>query len=114
MRDAIDADPRSSPRTMPDVPPTLRRYDEWALFLDLDGTLLEICPTPDAVRAPRALSRLIASLVDAFGGAVAVLSGRTLEDVDRLLAPHVLPAAVVHGTRFRDSNGTVRELAGAD
>jgi trehalose 6-phosphate phosphatase len=114
MSEAFAADSRVVPRTLPPVPPELSRLEEWALFLDLDGTLLEICPTPDSVRAPRSLPRLVDALVTAFGGAVAVLSGRTLEDVDRLLAPHVLPAAVVHGTRYRDVAGRVHAPAATD
>jgi trehalose 6-phosphate phosphatase len=107
-------EPQMGRQRLPPVPETLRRYADWALFLDLDGTLLEICRTPGAVRAPRTLPRLIATLVDAFGGAVAVLSGRTIEDIDRLLAPLALPAAAVHGMYLRGADGKLRELAASD
>ncbi|HWV92508.1 MAG TPA: trehalose-phosphatase, partial [Burkholderiales bacterium] len=65
----------------------------WAFFLDLDGTLLEIAETPDAVDADYSELALVGRLSQAAGGAVAVISGRALARIDQLLAPLVLPAA---------------------
>ena len=73
-----------------------------ALLLDLDGTLLDIAPTPDSVVVPAALLDALRGLVVRLGGAVAVISGRPVEQVDVLL--HAIPTAVAgeHGgaTRF--------------
>ena len=77
----------------------------WAFFLDLDGTLLEIAETPDAVDADYRELVLVGHLSRAAGGAVAVISGRALARIDQLLAPLVLPAAGQHGAERRDARG---------
>ena len=82
---------------------------DWAYFLDLDGTLLEIVDHPAAVGDGRRLRTLLTRLHRATGGAVAVVSGRALADVDRLLGslgPR-LPAAGQHGIERRDARGRV-------
>ena len=58
-----------------------------AVFLDLDGTLLEIAEHPDAVTPSGQLRRILAKLPAATGGAIALISGRTVEDVDRIVGP---------------------------
>lgn len=86
---------------------------EWparpALFLDLDGTLLELADEPDAVELPERLRKLLPRLPEATGGAVAVVSGRPIREIDRLLAPHRFALAGVHGNERR-SNGTANTL----
>ena len=77
----------------------------WAFFLDLDGTLLEIAETPDAAGADYGELALVGRLGRASGGATAVISGRALAVIDRLLAPLVLPAAGQHGAERRDAKG---------
>src|SRR5687767_6827706 len=77
----------------------------WAFFLDLDGTLLEIAETPDAVDADYSELALVGRLSRAAGRAVAVISGRSLARIDQLLAPLVLPAAGQHGAERRDAQG---------
>ena len=77
----------------------------WAFFLDLDGTLLEIAETPDAVGIGPDEKRLVEKLVAGAGGAVAVISGRALVRIDQILAPLVLPAAGQHGAERRDAKG---------
>lgn len=72
-----------------------------ALFLDLDGTLLDIVLEPHLVRAPDGLVPLLARLSEALEGALAIITGRTIVDVDRLLDPLRLPAAGVHGAEMR-------------
>ncbi len=79
--------------------PVLAR--DWALFLDLDGTLLDCAPRPDAVIVPSSLRASLSSLVSALGGALAIISGRPIADLDRLLAPLNLPAAGQHGAEMR-------------
>jgi trehalose 6-phosphate phosphatase len=72
-----------------------------AFFLDIDGTLLDIAATPQSVKVPRQLVEDIGRLRDRCGGALALVSGRTLDDLDRLFAPLKLPAAGAHGTQVR-------------
>ena len=84
------------------MPPFSRN---WAFFLDLDGTLLEIAETPDAVGIGPDEKILIESLVAAAGGAVAVISGRALARIDQILKPLLLPAAGQHGAERRDAQG---------
>ncbi|GGB27364.1 trehalose 6-phosphate phosphatase [Tistrella bauzanensis] len=75
---------------------------DWALFLDVDGCLIDIAPTPDAVVVTPGLPELLQRLHGRFDGAVALVSGRTLGELDRLFHPAVLPAAGQHGLERRD------------
>ena len=79
----------------------LRNTGAWALFIDIDGTLLEMAPTPDAVVVPPEVVRILAALEETFGGAVALSTGRRVSDADQLLAPLQLTTCGVHGTEAR-------------
>jgi len=81
--------------------------DDWALFLDIDGTLLEIAPIPAAVFVPERAIRVLASLHPRLHGAIAIVTGRRIADLDALFAPLRLPAAGVHGAERRDAAGHV-------
>lgn len=72
-----------------------------ALFLDLDGTLAPIALRPDLVALSDRVRDLIGQLNDRLGGALAILSGRTLQEIDALVAPLELAAAGVHGAQLR-------------
>jgi trehalose 6-phosphate phosphatase len=72
-----------------------------ALFLDIDGTLLDIAASPDRVVVPPSLSRDLARASAALGGALALVSGRAIDGIDRLFAPLRLPAAGQHGLQLR-------------
>ncbi len=74
---------------------------ESALFLDVDGTLLDIAGRPDAVVVPAQLPQTLAVLHDRLGGALALVSGRPVGELDRLFAPLRLPVAGVHGAHWR-------------
>src|SRR6478735_6829228 len=78
-----------------------------ALFLDVDGTLLEIAPRPELVEVPPALPTLLARLAGERDGALALVSGRTLADIDRLLQPWRGAAAGVHGAERRRPDGSL-------
>jgi trehalose 6-phosphate phosphatase len=80
----------------------------WCLFLDVDGTLLEIAPTPDAVQVEDSLKTLMLRVRDALDGAVALISGRSLEQLDALFAPERWPAAGLHGLERRGADEQVR------
>lgn len=79
--------------------------DSVALFIDVDGTLLEFRDTPQAVFAPSSVLRLLESLAAWCDGALALVSGRTLSDLDRIFHPLRLPAAGVHGAQRRSRPG---------
>ena len=85
---------------MPPIP-----LPDWAYFLDVDGTLLEIAETPAAVHVDACLLDLIAQLHRKSGGAVALVSGRSLSDLDELLGLVRLPMAGQHGLERRDASG---------
>ena len=72
-----------------------------ALLLDVDGTLLDIAPTPVEVVVPGTLRETLAALAARLAGALALVSGRPLEDLDRTFAPLRLPAAGRHGAEVR-------------
>lgn len=80
---------------------------EWALFLDIDGTLVDIADRPDAVRIDEGLKELLRKLCRTTDGAVALISGRSVEEIDRLLAPLQLPAAGQHGMERRSADGAL-------
>ena len=82
-----------------------------ALFLDFDGTLAELAPQPDAVAVPADLPPLLGRLAGALGGALAVLSGRPVAEIDHQLQPLKLPVAGVHGVERRSADGRVQRLA---
>jgi len=81
------------------------RFGRYCLFLDVDGTLVEFAATPDAVRIDPSLASLIDRGSHALGGALAIVSGRTIADLDRLFAPRQWPAAGLHGLERRDARG---------
>jgi len=91
--------------TLPPPPPIDRGRS--ALFLDLDGTLAEIATRPDDVVPEKARTSVLLSLNAKLGGAVAVLSGRSLHDVDRILEGAVGPVGAVHGLVRRLASGEV-------
>jgi trehalose 6-phosphate phosphatase len=83
-----------------------------ALFIDIDGTLLGMAPTPDAVQVPPRLVPLLGHLVDRLDGALALLTGRRIANADRLFDPLRLIASGVHGTELRrERDGRIVVLA---
>jgi trehalose 6-phosphate phosphatase len=82
-----------------------------ALFLDLDGTLAPIAARPDDVRADPRRTRLLEALKVGLGGRLAVVSGRTLADIDRILEGRITCVAAVHGLVRRDCDGTLHEAS---
>jgi trehalose 6-phosphate phosphatase len=78
-----------------------------ALFLDVDGTLLDIVARADLVQVPSELPGLLARTASQRGGALALVSGRPLDQLDRLFRPWRGAAAGLHGIERRRPNGTV-------
>ncbi|MGF1621522.1 MAG: trehalose-phosphatase [Rhodomicrobiaceae bacterium] len=85
--------------------PVLDDSERFALFFDFDGTLAEIVQRPEDVEVTQATREALEALRDAFGGAVAIITGRDIPSIDRFLAPVRLPIAGVHGLSRRDAEG---------
>ncbi|MBX9931751.1 MAG: trehalose-phosphatase [Methylobacterium sp.] len=79
---------------------------EFALFLDFDGTLVEIAPKPDQVRVDPALVPALARLRERLGGALAIVTGRPITVIDGFLSPQRFDVAGLHGVERR-FGGTV-------
>ena len=90
-------------RTRHPAPPEPRL--DWAYFLDVDGTLINIADTPDAVVVDQRLLQLIADLHRATNGALALVSGRMISDLQNRTGLAKLPMAGLHGLERRDSAG---------
>jgi trehalose 6-phosphate phosphatase len=91
--------------TLPRLPSTA------ALFLDFDGTLVSIAPRPQDVRVPRWVRPTLEALERRLGGALAIVSGRPIVQLDAFLAPLRLVAAGAHGAEWRDSAGQLHGTA---
>lgn len=78
-----------------------------ALFLDLDGTLVDIAPRPDAIRVTGELKALLAATRQRLQGRLAIVSGRSLADLDRHLGDALGLAAGTHGAELRGAGGGV-------
>ena len=83
---------------------------EWAYFFDVDGTLADLAPTPAEVRVDAGTVARLLELYRASGGAVALVSGRSIADVDSIFRLPALPIAGQHGLERRDALGTLRRL----
>ncbi|HJS62338.1 MAG TPA: HAD-IIB family hydrolase, partial [Pseudolabrys sp.] len=76
-----------------------------ALLLDVDGTIVDIGPSPDEVHVSDTLLRSLARLHELSGGAIALVSGRRIANLDRLFSPLALPSIGGHGAEMRVNNG---------
>lgn len=94
-------------------PPPLPALD-WCLFLDVDGTLIELTDSPlDAVVDPE-LKTLLGLVSERLGGALALVSGRSIHYLDALFAPLKLPAAGLHGVERRKASGAMHGASFVD
>jgi len=82
---------------------------DWALFLDVDGSLIDIADRPDGVVVPAGLPALLGQLGTALDGAVALISGRPLNELDQLFSRSVAAAAGQHGLERRGADGALRD-----
>ena len=89
-------------------PPPPSPAEDWALFLDVDGCLLDLAQAPDAVVVPTGLPATLSGLARRLDGAIALISGRALANVERLFGALHLPIAGLHGLERRS---TVRTQA---
>jgi trehalose 6-phosphate phosphatase len=79
----------------------------WALFLDVDGTLLELAETPQGVHVPTPLKHLLEDVRWRLDGALALVSGRSLANLDNLFSPLKFIGSGVHGCERRTADGHV-------
>lgn len=82
---------------------------DWALFLDIDGTLLDLADTPDGIAVPPALPQQLDQLSRKLGGAVALVTGRALPYADKLFTPYRFPIAGLHGAELRRVDGRIEQ-----
>ncbi|MGN7725308.1 trehalose-phosphatase [Luteimonas sp. 22616] len=83
------------------LPPPPPPADDWALFLDVDGCLLDLASTPDAVVVPDGLRERLEALQSRLDGALALVSGRTIATLDALFVPSRFNAVGLHGVEQR-------------
>lgn len=96
--------PLQNSRALPLIAP------QTALFLDFDGTLVDLAPQPEAVQVPPDLVGTLQRLAAQLNGALAIVSGRRLTDLDQFLAPLRLPTAAEHGAQRRLASGEFLQL----
>ena len=77
------------------------------MFLDFDGCIVDIAPTPESVDVPDCLPSLLVALREALGGAVAIVTGRPIEQIDRFLGTAVPAVAGLHGLERRTADGVI-------
>jgi trehalose 6-phosphate phosphatase len=94
-------DEHEAPETVPVPYALVPHLSETAILLDIDGTLLELMPTPREVWVPPGLSDTLNRLVERTSGALALVSGRSLNDIDLIFAPDLFPAVGGHGAELR-------------
>src|SRR5687767_5888988 len=75
--------------------------DKCALLFDIDGTLIDLAPTPDGIYVPPNLPTRLKELWRRTSGALALVSGRTIDDIDVITSPIKLPAVGGHGAEMR-------------
>lgn len=84
--------------------------DAWALFLDVDGTLAPFTANPADARVPLPVVECVSELHATLDRALALVSGRRIADVDRIVAPARLPAAGIHGAEWRIGSSVVPRM----
>ncbi len=95
------ADDEGAPETVPVPRSLVPHLRETAILLDIDGTLLDLAPTPREVWVPPGLARTLNRLLARTDGALALVSGRSLNDIDLIFAPEQFPAVGGHGAEMR-------------
>jgi trehalose 6-phosphate phosphatase len=101
LEDDIAGNDEAAPETVPVPRSLVPHLSETAILLDIDGTLLDLMPTPREVWVPPGLTKTLNRLVERTGGALALVSGRSLNDIDLIFAPDVFAAVGGHGAEMR-------------
>jgi trehalose 6-phosphate phosphatase len=101
LEDDLSPEDEASPETVPVPRSLVPHLSETAVLLDIDGTLLDLAPTPREVWVPPGLSKTLNRLLQRTNGALALVSGRSLNDIDLIFAPDQYPAVGGHGAEMR-------------
>src|SRR4051812_16830125 len=101
LRDDILPEEDDSPEAVPVPASLVPHLDQTAILLDIDGTLLDLVPTPREVWVPPGLAKTLNRLLERTSGALALVSGRSLNDIDLIFAPEQFPAIGGHGAEMR-------------
>jgi trehalose 6-phosphate phosphatase len=101
MTDELLPEDDEAPDAVPVPSQLVPHLSEVAVLLDIDGTLLDLMPTPREVWVPPGLAKTLNRLYQRTGGALALVSGRSLNDIDLIFAPDVFPAVGGHGAEMR-------------
>jgi trehalose 6-phosphate phosphatase len=89
----------------------LNDTDRWALFLDIDGTLIDLAATPDGIVVPTELPGYLDTVSRRLGGALALVTGRALPYADKLFKPFEFPIAGLHGAERRMADGAIDRVS---
>ena len=101
LEDDIVGEDEGAPETVPVPRSLVPHLSETAILLDIDGTLLDLAPTPREVWVPPDLAKTLNRLLARTDGALALVSGRSLNDIDLIFAPAQFPAVGGHGAEMR-------------
>jgi trehalose 6-phosphate phosphatase len=101
LQDDLPSSGKALPNLVSAASELARRLDECAVLLDIDGTLLDLAPTPREVWVPPGLAKTLNRLLEKTSGALALVSGRSLNDIDLIFAPEQFPAVGGHGAEMR-------------
>jgi trehalose 6-phosphate phosphatase len=101
MEEDIVREDDAPPETVPVPSSLVPHLSETAILLDVDGTLLDLMPTPREVWVPPGLAKTLNRLLVRTNGALAMVSGRSLNDIDLIFAPDQFPAVGGHGAEMR-------------
>ena len=101
LEDDIAGNDEAAPESVPVPRSLVPHLSETAILLDIDGTLLELMPTPREVWVPPGLAKTLNRLMVRTGGALALVSGRSLNDIDLIFAPDQFPSVGGHGAEMR-------------
>src|SRR4030081_187713 len=101
LRDDKSSEQDDSPETIPVPASLVPHLNQTAILLDIDGTLLDLAPTPREVWVPPGLAKTLNRLLVRTSGALAMVSGRSLNDIDLIFAPDQFPGVGGHGAEMR-------------
>jgi trehalose 6-phosphate phosphatase len=101
LRENMPSHDEQAPDAVPVPHAIVPHLSETAVLLDIDGTLLDLAPTPREVWVPPGLAKTLNGLLQRTSGALALVSGRSLNDIDLIFAPEQFPGVGGHGAEMR-------------
>ena len=101
LQEDISSEEETSPDAVPVPRSLVPHLSETAILLDIDGTLVDLAPTPREVWVAPGLAKTLNRLLKRTSGALALVSGRSLNDIDLIFAPEQFPAVGGHGAEMR-------------